>query len=93
MTTTEALELEGVLLAELRGRAEADDDIVRMTPERLERWWRTPAKFVTSDQDMSTVDSLITHTPSGTFYDPSIVPHGIAVADYHKCSYVLVEYH
>lgn len=54
MTTTEALELEGVLLAELRGRAEADDDIVRMTPERLERWWRTPAKFVTSDQDMST---------------------------------------
>ena len=65
MTTTEALELEGVLLAELRGRAEADDDIVRMTPERLERWWRTPAKFVTSDQDMSTVDSLITHTPFG----------------------------
>lgn len=53
MTTTEALELE-VLLAELCGRAEADDDIVRMTPERLERWWRTPAKFVTSDQDMST---------------------------------------
>lgn len=29
------------------------DDIVRMT-RRDSRWWRTPAKFVTSDQDMST---------------------------------------
>ena len=48
---------------------------------------------VQSSERCSTVDSLITHTPSGTFYDPSIVLHGIAVTDYHKCSYVLVEYH
>ena len=51
------------------------------------------ARAVYIRPDYCTVDSLITYTPSGTFYDPSIVPHGIAVTDYHKCSYVLVEYH
>ena len=41
-----------------------------------------------------TVDSLITHTPSGTFYALSIVLHGIAVTNYHKYSYLVsVEYH
>ena len=41
----------------------------------------------------STVDSIVTHTPSGTFYDTSIVLHGIAVMNYHKCSNLFVEYH
>ena len=49
MTTTEALESEGVLLAELRGRAEADEDIVRMT-----RRYSRGGGGVTSDQDIST---------------------------------------